>query len=80
MTAQGNPLATCPQLAFAEDNQPFAKPAKQGRTTEFGPLKNCALVTHNCELCSVGQGGHLSCSNAGIACVPTEWRCLVPQK
>jgi hypothetical protein len=73
-------FANCPQLAFAYGTQPIASPATQDWTAEFGSLKNCAQATHNCELCVAGQDGHVTCSSVGIACVPTEWRCLTPAK
>ncbi len=43
-------LATCPQLAFAEDNQSFAKPAKQDTATEW-------LWTYNHERPNMALGG-----------------------
>jgi hypothetical protein len=40
-------------------------------------LKNCAFVTHNCELCVLDDNGKVVCSSVGTACVPKVKRCLV---
>jgi hypothetical protein len=44
--------------------------------------KDCKFKTHNCEACTQ-ESGKVTCSSVGIACEPTEWRCLnlqAPQK
>jgi hypothetical protein len=45
-----------------------------------GDLETCAFVTTNCEACMIDADGKPVCSNVGIACVPTERRCLIPKK
>lgn len=40
--------------------------------------KDCKFRTHNCETCAE-ENGKVTCSSVGIACEPTEWRCLDPQ-
>jgi hypothetical protein len=44
--------------------------------------KDCKFRTHNCEICTQ-ENEKVTCSSVGIACEPTEWRCLnlqAPQK
>lgn len=40
--------------------------------------EECKFRTHNCEACAIDEG-KVTCSSVGIACEPTEWRCLDPQ-
>jgi hypothetical protein len=37
--------------------------------------KTCELVSHDCEICTVSKDKAFTCSSAGIACEPREWRC-----
>lgn len=37
--------------------------------------QDCKFRTHNCEACTE-ENGKVTCSSIGIACEPTEWRCL----
>lgn len=39
--------------------------------------KACVLMTSDCEVCTITEDGMPVCSSQGIACVPTERRCLV---
>lgn len=64
-------------FAIAQDDQPF-KNAKSIAISQNDSVKNCGFFTHNCELCSVGDDGTVSCSSVGFACEPTSWRCLAP--
>lgn len=40
--------------------------------------EDCKFRTHDCETCAI-DAGKVTCSSVGIACEPTEWRCLDPQ-
>lgn len=67
-------LVICPQLTLAGDVWPEANSQNGSDAT----LKNCAFITHDCELCSVAASGRMSCSSVGVACEATTWHCLVP--
>lgn len=51
--------------------------APQPTSTLAADLRNCAIVTNDCELCLVQDSGKVVCSSVGIACVPKMKRCLV---
>ena len=41
--------------------------------------KRCELISHDCEICSFHDGGKLTCSSSGIACVPKRWICYIKE-
>jgi hypothetical protein len=43
-------------------------------------LENCAFITNDCEVCTIDAKGQPACSSTGIACVPKQKRCLIPEK
>lgn len=40
------------------------------------PAGRCTLVLNDCEACALEVDGRATCSSPGIACTPTEWRCM----
>jgi hypothetical protein len=51
-----------------------AKPGKEWWRDVVARLPNCATLTDGCQSC-MPNGDTLTCSNPGIACTRTEWRC-----
>jgi len=51
-----------------------AKPGKEWWRDVVARFPNCATLTDGCQSC-VPNGDTLTCSNPGIACTRTEWRC-----
>lgn len=74
--------------AFADQDQPLSE-ANSSRKQERKSLEasavpatvskgaDCSFKTNDCELCTK-DSGKIICSSVGIACEPTEWRCLEP--
>ena len=69
-------LAPHAQFASAEDNQPATSAGNETEMPSADALKNCAFVTHDCELCIITENHDVICSSAGFACGPKTWRCL----
>lgn len=57
-----------------------SEPAKLSVPVVGDDLKNCAFITHDCEVCTIAADGKSSCSSTGIACTPTKRTCLIPGK
>ena len=53
--------------------QPAAPAAATGPMTP--PTATCREWSDGCRSCQRAQGGEVSCSNIGIACVPKEAKC-----
>jgi len=51
-----------------------AQPGKEWWRDVVARFPNCATLTDGCQSC-VPNGDTLTCSNPGIACTRTEWRC-----
>jgi hypothetical protein len=51
-----------------------AEPGKEWWRAVVARFPNCASLTDGCQSC-VPNGDSLTCSNPGIACTRTEWRC-----
>src|SRR5947209_11731822 len=51
-----------------------AEPGKEWWRDVVARFPNCATLTDGCQSCVPG-GDMLTCSNPGIACTRTEWRC-----
>jgi hypothetical protein len=51
-----------------------AGPGKEWWRDVVARFPNCATLTDGCQSC-VPNGETLTCSNPGIACTRTEWRC-----
>ena len=51
-----------------------AQPGKEWWRAVVARFPNCATLTDGCQSC-VPSGDTLTCSNPGIACTRTEWRC-----
>lgn len=51
-----------------------AAPGKEWWRDVVARFPNCATLTDGCQSC-VPNGDTLTCSNPGIACTRTEWRC-----
>jgi hypothetical protein len=51
-----------------------AAPGKEWWRDVVARFPNCATLTDGCQSCVPG-GDTLTCSNPGIACTRTEWRC-----
>jgi len=51
-----------------------AEPGKEWWRAVVARFPNCATLTDGCQSC-VPNGDTLTCSNPGIACTRTEWRC-----
>ena len=58
-----------------------AEPGKEWWRSVVARFPNCGTLTDGCQSC-VPNGDTLTCSNPGIACTRTEWRCsaeITPQ-
>lgn len=76
--------------ALADPDQPQSEP-NSSRKQEENALEastvptsvsngaDCSFKTNDCELCTK-DSGKIICSSVGIACEPTEWRCLEPEE
>ena len=64
-------------FAFAADVPGAKIESDNTRLPKAALPRDCAFVTHNCEICVVEEG-KASCSSVGIACVPMQWSCLIP--
>jgi hypothetical protein len=51
-----------------------AEPGKEWWRDVVARFPNCATLTDGCQSC-VPHSDSLTCSNPGIACTRTEWRC-----
>jgi hypothetical protein len=51
-----------------------AEPGKEWWRDVVARFPNCTALTDGCQSC-VPNGDTLTCSNPGIACTRTEWRC-----
>jgi hypothetical protein len=51
-----------------------AEPGKEWWRDVIARFPNCATLTDGCQSC-VPSGDTLTCSNPGIACTRSEWRC-----
>ena len=51
-----------------------AEPGKEWWWDVIAHFPNCATLTDGCQSC-VPDGNTLTCSNPGIACTRSEWRC-----
>lgn len=69
-------LLLCAQLVLAEEIQPAAITAGRTDIPKVERPKTSCFKIHNCEVCSMDANGEVWCSSVGIACQPTEWRCL----
>lgn len=56
-----------------------AEPGKEWWRDVVARFPNCATLTDGCQSC-VPNGDALTCSNPGIACTRTDWRCSVEVK
>lgn len=56
-----------------------AGPGKEWWRDVVARFPNCATLTDGCQSCVPG-GDTLTCSNPGIACTRTEWRCSAELK
>ena len=56
-----------------------AEPGKEWWRDVVARFPNCATLTDGCRSC-VPNGETLTCSNPGIACTRTEWRCSAENK
>ena len=56
-----------------------ADPGKEWWRDVIARFPNCATLTDGCQSC-VPDGDSLTCSNPGIACTRTEWRCSAEAK
>ncbi len=56
-----------------------AEPGKEWWRDVVARFPNCATLTDGCQSC-VPNGDSLTCSNPGIACTRTEWRCSEEKK
>ncbi|MFN0191722.1 MAG: hypothetical protein ACKVP5_07065 [Aestuariivirga sp.] len=59
--------------AFADDFT--IKTYRSFAELQADTAKKCELVSHDCEVCSVGAAKKFTCSSVGAACEPKEWRC-----
>lgn len=57
-----------PKATLERTGKPLAASAIPGRMEGF-------FITNNCEVCT-RQVASAACSSVGIACPPTQWRCL----
>ena len=64
------------QFAAAEEIRPATNASDETEMPSADGLKNCAFVTHDCELCIITENDNVICSSAGFACEPKTWRCL----
>jgi hypothetical protein len=61
--------------AWAEDDPYIIKTYASFAALKADTAKTCALITHDCELCTVSKNKAIACSSVGTACEPKEWRC-----
>ena len=86
--AADNPPATAPSDNLPSSHEDIdrskvdrAEPGKEWWRDVVARFPNCATLTDGCQSC-VPHADSLTCSNPGIACTRTEWRCsaeIVPQ-
>ena len=73
-------LPVIPRHSVIQQPAPSApKPDTETRLEEFarGVNANCTAWTDGCRACGKGPAG-VSCSNVGIACLPSQPRCTRP--
>jgi hypothetical protein len=61
--------------AQAEDDPYIIKTYASFAALKADTAKTCALISHDCELCTVSKDKAIACSSVGTACQPKEWRC-----
>ncbi len=84
--AADNPPAPAPSDNLSSshgdiDRTPIerAEPGKEWWRDVVARFPNCATLTDGCQSC-VPHADSLTCSNPGIACTRSEWRCSAELK
>jgi hypothetical protein len=79
--AADNPPAAAPSDNLSSSHEDIdrnkierAEPGKEWWRDVVARFPNCATLTDGCQSC-VPHDDSLTCSNPGIACTRTEWRC-----
>jgi hypothetical protein len=71
----GPAIAADLPLKPARPVQPAAAPTSPAAAKPEGPSATCLEWTDGCRVCQRAANSEVSCSNAGIACVPKAEEC-----